>query len=661
MSRLRLSAILLVLLLGFPSVLLGPVPRTHTQLGELIAVAAPAPPTPITPAPPATLEDMIARVKPAVVQVRRRDGGFGSGFIYDPSGYVLTNHHVVDGDTEWTVTLPDRRTFPATLVDYIRRHEYLCPTGIVDTWVDAAVLKISGPNLPTIPMGDPSTLRQGQELFVLGYPLPFDLPSAEVSVTRGIVSALRPGWLQTDALAAGGNSGGPVVDRQGRVVGLLAFGIGDPRGGGNFSGVVRLDTIRPMSTAALTGGPKAQEFRITGLEYVPPVTVGRRRVWRNSYEPGNTQTQASASESSSEVTQVQNFAGSFVYTVRTSAGTEARNRLSVRGLHNLGSTGGSWRYVYPDGPLLTFAFPPCLGLAWQYRYLGENASDGTARQVAATVRIMSINDAVTVPAGNFPQTIRIVTTYQVADVRAGQARQWREVETEWWAAGVGVVRTVTENPDTRQRWVSDLISTGAPSVSPSPPPPPPPPPPAPPSPPEPTPPPPEPTPPPPPEVAKLPAPNDRAIVPGERVGAARVGDSLDGVIKVLAEAPTVSRSQSPGRPTGWIVYEWKNRLLAEVDKETRIIQRAGVWAPNPQEIVQPPFRVRGIGIGSGLFEVTGAFGQPDFRRQSDNAVQYVYNRLGLGFWIGTSSQFAFNGQVYQIFVFKPGTFESPSR
>lgn len=145
------------------------------------------------------------------------------------------------------------------------------------------------------------------------------------------------------------------------------------------------------------------------------------------------------------------------------------------------------------------------------------------------------------------------------------------------------------------------------------------------------------------------------------MGAARVGDSLDDVIKVLAEAPTVSRSQRPGRPTGWIVYEWKNRLLAEVDKETRIIQRAGVWAPNPQEIVQPPFRVRGIGIGSGLFEVTGAFGQPDFRRQSDNAVQYVYNRLGLGFWIGTSSQFAFNGQVYQIFVFKPGTFESPSR
>lgn len=109
------------------------------------------------------------------------------------------------------------------------------------------------------------------------------------------------------------------------------------------------------------------------------------------------------------------------------------------------------------------------------------------------------------------------------------------------------------------------------------------------------------------------------------------------------------------------MYEWKNRLLAEVDKETRIIQRAGIWAPNPQEVPQPPFRVQGIAIGSYLFEVTGAFGQPEFRRQSDTAVQYVYNQLGLGFWIGTSPQFLFNGQVYQIFVFKPGTWESANR
>jgi len=157
---------------------------------------------------------------------------------------------------------------------------------------------------------------------------------------------------------------------------------------------------------------------------------------------------------------------------------------------------------------------------------------------------------------------------------------------------------------------------------------------------------------------KPPAPNDRAIVPGERVGAARVGDSLDDVIKILGEVPAVSRSQRSGQPTGWIVYEFKNHLLVEVDKETRIIQLTGIWSPNLLEIAHPPFRVGTIGIGSGQFEVTGAFGQPETRRQNENAsaVQYVYDRLGLGFWIGTSPQFFFNGQVYQIFVFKPGTF-----
>jgi len=108
-------------------------------------------------------------------------------------------------------------------------------------------------------------------------------------------------------------------------------------------------------------------------------------------------------------------------------------------------------------------------------------------------------------------------------------------------------------------------------------------------------------------------------------------------------------------------YEWKSRLIVEVDKQTRIIQRAGVWAPNPREIAQPPFRVSGIGVGSGLLEVTRAFGQPDFTRQTDIAVQYIYNQLGLGFWIGTNPQFTFNGQVYQIFVFKPGTFENPKK
>lgn len=629
MSRLRLPAILILLLLGFSS---------------MLVLGAPAP-SPAPPASPPSLEDLIARIKPAVVVVSTRGGGRGSGFIYDASGYVLTNHHVIDGGSEYTVTLPDRRTFPATLVDYIRSNGYACPPR-VETWNDAAVLKITGTNLPTIPMGDSDTLRQGQEILVLGYP--GGVGTEEVSVSRGIVGALRSGWFQTDATIVRGNSGGPVVNREGRVIGLAAFGVGDFF---RIGGVVAINAVRPMATLALTGGAKVQEFRITGLEYVPAVAVGRRRVWRETYEPGNTQTQARVGESTTEVTQVQNFAGTFVYTVRSSDGGEFRNFLDSEGLHALGPVSGPWRWTYQNPPL-SFAFPPCQGLSWENRYRAENASDGTVRQVVASVRVASINDTVSVPAGNFSSVIQIVTTFQGTESRAGQGRQWREVETEWWAAGVGVVRTVTENPDTRQRWISDLISTGAPSVTSLPPPPPSP---------EPSPPPPEATPPPPvpspPEVAaKPPAPVDRIIVPGERVSAVRIGDSLDDVIKVIGEVPIVSRSQRPGQPGGLITYEWKNRLYAVLDKDTRTVRRAGIWAPRPDEIAQPPFRVRGLGIGSGLFEVTGAFGQPDSRRQDETAVLYVYNKLGMAFYIGTSPQFFFNGQVIEIFVFKPGTF-----
>ncbi len=633
MARLRPFVMLLVLLLGMPSVFAAPAP------------SAPSPPP---------LEDVIARVRPAVVYLSVK-GALGgswscSGFIYDPSGFVLTNHHCVDAAAEITVTLPDRRTFAGAVVDYMRRHEFGCPAR-TDVWIDAAVMKINGTNLPTIPLGESSALRQGQELYVLGYPQPSRVSPEEVSLSRGIVSAVRPGWIQTDAVIIGGNSGGPVVDRQGRVVGLAAFlAAFDPRGGSGFGGIVHIDAIRPMATAALTGGAKIQEFSVTGLEYVPPVAVGRRRVFRTSYEPGNTQTQARVTEDTSEVIQVQNFFGTFAYKVRTSDGSETQNILTIDGLQTLGSIGGPWRWTYQEPPTL-LVFPPCVGYQWENRYRGENQSAGIVRQVVARVRIMADNDAVTVPAGTFPQTLRVVTTSQGVDARGGQQSQWQEVETEWWAPGVGAVRTVTENPATRQRWVSDLVSTGGvPAASPPPAP-------APPQPAPPQPAPPSPTPPPPSEVVKPPAPNDRAIEPGDRVGAARIGDSLDSVIRILAEAPTVYSTQRPGQPGGWIGYQWKNRLYVVVDKDTRIIQRAGVWAPNRQEIAQPPFRVRGIGIGSGLFEVTAAFGQPDIRRQERDDVLYVYNTLGLAFYFGTNPQIVFNGQVWEIFVFKPGTYE----
>lgn len=595
-----------------------------------------------TPSTYAQLEDVIARVKPAVVVVRVKDvlggGGHGSGFIYDPSGFVLTNHHVTEGAVEITVTLPDQRSFPATVVDYIRRNGYACPPR-VDTWVDAAVLKINGTGLPTIAMGDSGSLRQGQDVLVLGYP--GGVGTEEVSVSRGIVGGVRSGWFQTDATIIPGNSGGPVIDRQGRVVGLAAFGVGQYF---RIGGVVAINAVRPMADSAVASGPRAQEFRITGLEYIPTVTVGRRRVFRQTYDPGAAGGQPSVRNYSTDVTQVQNFSGSFLYTVRSSDGSESRNFLDADGLHAIGSVSPNWKTT-DRWPAYSFAFPSCVGTSWQREWRAENAAEGIVRQATASVRIESVNESVTVPAGSYSQVIRMVTLTQGQDVRGNQSRAWQETETSWWAPGVGEVRSVTENPATRQRWVDELVGTeaGPPQASPPPP----------------TPTPSEVTPaPPPPQVAKPLGSNDRQIVPGDRVGPARIGTSLDDVIRIVGEAPQVYASQHPGQPTGWIGYQWSTHLYVVIDKETRIIRRAGVWAPRPDEIAQPPYRFTGgVGLGSTEGEIRAVFGTPDIRDQGETSVFYMYNAAGIGFYIGSSRGYLFNGQVFELFVFEPGSFK----
>jgi hypothetical protein len=141
------------------------------------------------------------------------------------------------------------------------------------------------------------------------------------------------------------------------------------------------------------------------------------------------------------------------------------------------------------------------------------------------------------------------------------------------------------------------------------------------------------------------------------VGAARIGDHLDSVIKMVGEVPRVDRSQRPGQASGWIDYEWPNHLYAVVDKETRIIMRAGVWAPNPNEVARPPYRTAaGIEIGSTESALFAAYGAPDVKERGERTQLYAYDRLGIGFYLPTQAGSALLGRVYQIFVFRPGTF-----
>ena len=136
--------------------------------------------------------------------------GEGSGFIVSSDGTILTNAHVVNGASEVTVRLTDRREFTAKVVG-------------VDTKSDIAVIKIAARNLPTVKIGESNNVKVGEWVVAIGAPFGF-----ENSVTAGIVSAKGRSlpdsgyvpFIQTDVPINPGNSGGPLFDMQGDVIGI---------------------------------------------------------------------------------------------------------------------------------------------------------------------------------------------------------------------------------------------------------------------------------------------------------------------------------------------------------------------------------------------------------------------------------------------------------
>jgi serine protease Do len=134
--------------------------------------------------------------------------GVGSGFILSGDGYVMTNAHVVQGADDITVTLTDRREFKAKLIGADRR-------------TDVAIVKIEASGLPFVRVGDPNRLRVGEWVIAIGSPFGLDN-----TVTAGIVSAkaretgeFLP-FIQTDVAVNPGNSGGPLINMRGEVVGI---------------------------------------------------------------------------------------------------------------------------------------------------------------------------------------------------------------------------------------------------------------------------------------------------------------------------------------------------------------------------------------------------------------------------------------------------------
>jgi serine protease Do len=176
--------------------------------------------------------------------------GIGSGFIVSSDGYVLTNAHVVDGASEVTVKLTDRREFVAKVIG-------------VDKRSDVALIKIAASGLPTVRFGDSSRLRPGQWVVAIGSPFGF-----ANSVTAGVVSATaRPldenavPFIQTDAAVNPGNSGGPLFNVDGQVIGINSQIYSRTGGYMGMSFAIPIDLALNVKNQLLTKG-KVSRSRI---------------------------------------------------------------------------------------------------------------------------------------------------------------------------------------------------------------------------------------------------------------------------------------------------------------------------------------------------------------------------------------------------------------
>ena len=206
-----------------------------------------------------TATDVFDKNSPAIVTILT-PSGFGSGVLVDPSGVIVTNLHVVEGDVSAKVTLAN-----GDIYDDVR-------VVAVDARRDIIVIKIAGFQLPTVELGDSDTVAVGEAVYAIGSPRGFAL-----TISDGIISGKRPSpgdegsqVLQITAAISPGSSGGGLFDGDGRLVGVTTSGI---PGGGSLNFAVPINYVRGI----ISTQPKwsLAEFRRRDETARPPTRASR--------------------------------------------------------------------------------------------------------------------------------------------------------------------------------------------------------------------------------------------------------------------------------------------------------------------------------------------------------------------------------------------------
>ncbi|MBW6516167.1 MAG: trypsin-like peptidase domain-containing protein [Candidatus Cloacimonetes bacterium] len=201
---------------------------------------------------------------------RREVQSIGSGIIFNPEGYIVTNSHVVEGATQIKVILQDQRQYEAQIVG-------------MDSVLDIAILKIEAEGLTSARFGSSSDLLLGETAIAIGNPYAFLIKDSKPSVSVGVISAtnrnfsqdtggkIYQGMIQTDAAINPGNSGGPLINILGEIIGINTFIFSESGGNIGLGFAIPIDRVKRITNEIIKYGRRREIWFGFGVQDLNPM------------------------------------------------------------------------------------------------------------------------------------------------------------------------------------------------------------------------------------------------------------------------------------------------------------------------------------------------------------------------------------------------------